>query len=374
MADTFQIRDVFNPQAVLAMGERIQKVASDFDKAGFTDFINPKLAALTYSERLQLITEGLEKFLPKDFPTAANLIVASLLPAYESDELGDTNDRFIVATKAAYIANNGLDHFDISMSALYEITKRLTAEWGVRPFFIKHPAKTLAIFKKWATDENPHVRRLVSEGSRPYLPWGKKLPQFEKDPTPTLALLELLKDDESEYVRRSVANHLNDHTKKHPDLVVATLKRWQSASTNKDTMRMIKHALRTLLKKGHAGALEILGYKKGAAIEVQQLKADEKVKIGDFLNFNFTIQSTGKTAQPLMIDYVLYYQKANGTLAPKVFKMTTKELAAGGSIDFKKRQSFKIISTRKFHVGPHQLALQVNGEEVAKVDFELITA
>ncbi len=372
MAETFQVRDLFNPKVVTAMGERFQKVDPTFDKAGFTDFINPKLAELTYSERLQLITEGQEKFLPTDFPKAAKLIVASLLPAYDSDELMNTNDRFIVATKAAFIAKNGLDHFDISMNALYEITKRMSSEWGVRPFFIKYPKKTLAVFKKWASDENPHVRRLVSEGSRPYLPWGKKLPQFEKDPKPTLALLELLKNDASEYVRRSVANHLNDHSKKHPDLVVATLKRWQSKTKEKEMMRMIKHALRTLLKKGHAGALDILGYKKGAKVEVQQLIADKKVKIGEYLNFSFTIQSTDKTKQPLMIDYVIYYQKANGELAPKVFKMTAKELAADASLTLKKRQSFKVITTRKFHLGVHQLAIQVNGEELAKLDFELV--
>ncbi|MFK7980557.1 MAG: DNA alkylation repair protein [Saprospiraceae bacterium] len=372
MAETFQVRDFFNPKVVTAMGERFKKVKATFDKAGFIAFINPKLAALTYSERLQLITEGQEKFLPQSFPTAAKLIVDSLLPPYGSDELDETNNRFIVATKAAYIAKNGLDHFDISMNALYEITKRMSSEWGVRPFFIKYPEQTLAVFKKWASDENPHVRRLVSEGSRPSLPWGKKLPQFEKDPKPTLALLELLKNDPSEYVRRSVANHLNDHTKKHPDLVVETLKRWQSESINKDKMRMIKHALRTLLKKGHAGALDILGYKKGAKVAVQQLVADEKVKVGDYLNFSFNLQSTGKTKQPLMIDYVIYYQKANGELAPKVFKMTTKELGAEASLLLKKRQSFKVITTRKFHLGAHQLAIQVNGEELAKVDFELV--
>ena len=371
MAETFQIRDVFNPKAVSDMGGRIKKVHSAFDLKGFEHFINPKLPELTYSERLQLIKDGLVKYLPADFPSAAKIIVDSLYPAYNTDVLEGTNDRFIVATKAAFIAEKGLDHFDISMNALYEITKRLTSEWGVRPFFIKYPAKTLTIFKKWAKDKDPHVRRLVSEGSRPYLPWGKKLPQFEKDPKQTIALLEFLKNDPSEYVRRSVANHLNDHAKKHGDLVVETLKRWQSEGTNKDKDRMIKHALRTLLKKGHAGALAILGYKKGAKVVVKNFMADKKVKVGEYLNFSFDIKSTGKTKQPLMIDYVIYYQKANGELAPKVFKMTTKTLAGGAELPFKKRQSFKVISTRKFHLGAHKLAVQVNGEELAEMGFEL---
>lgn len=372
MAETFQIRDVFNPKAVSEMGQRIKKVFSTFDLKGFENSINPKLSELTYSERLQLIKDGLVTYLPDDFPTAAKIIIDSLLPAYNTDVLEGTNDRFIIATKAVYIAEKGLEHFDISMNALYEITKRMTSEWGVRPFFIKYPEETLAVFKKWAKDKDPHVRRLVSEGSRPYLPWGKKLPQFEKDPKLTIALLELLKDDSSEYVRRSVANHLNDHAKKHGDLVVETLKRWQSEGSNKDKDRMIKHALRTLLKKGHAGALDILGFKKGAKVVVQNLSADKKVKVGTYLNFSFDIKSTGKTNQPLMIDYVIYYQKANGELAPKVFKMTTKTLAAAAQLAFAKRQSFKVISTRKFHLGAHKLAVQVNGEELAEVAFELV--
>lgn len=372
MAETFQVRDYFHPKAVNDLSDRIKKVYPIFDKEGFRNFINPKLPSLTYSERLNLIVEAQEKFLPKDFSKAAEIVVQSLLGAYGSDELDGAMTRFIVCTKAVYISNNGLDHFDISMNALYEITKRLTAEWGVRAFFIKYPEKTLAIFKKWAKDKDPHVRRLVSEGSRPYLPWGKKLVQFEKDPKPTLELLELLKNDPSEYVRRSVANHLNDHAKKHPDLVVDTLKRWQSESSDKNRMRLIKHATRTLLKQGHAGALELLGYKKGAKVTVKNLVGDKKVKVGEYLNFSFDLQSIGKKKQPLMIDYVIYYQKKDGSLSPKVFKLTTKDLGAGVELSFTKKQSFKVITTRKFHLGLHRLAIQVNGEELAIVDFELI--
>ncbi|MEM6319988.1 MAG: DNA alkylation repair protein [Bacteroidota bacterium] len=371
MPDTFQIRDVFNPKVVTALAERLKKADTTFNQQGFVDFILPKLPDLTYSERLNCITEALEKCLPEDYPIAVKILLDSLLPPYETDELESSYDRFIVVTKAAYVANNGLQHYDLSMQALYEITQRMTAEWGIRPFLIEYPEKTLAILAKWAKDENPHVRRLVSEGSRPYLPWGKKLPYFEKQPQLTLDLLELLKDDDSEYVRRSVANHLNDHAKKHGDLVVETLKRWQSEGTNKDKNRMIKHALRTLLKRGHPGALEILGYKKGAKVVVENFQIDKEITVGEQLNFSFDVRSTAEVTQPLMIDYVIYYQKANGGLAPKVFKLTTKNLAAGATLSFQKKQSFKVITTRKFHLGLHQLAIQVNGAELAKMDFML---
>lgn len=372
MAENFQIRDVFNSQVVNAMAERIEASYPGFDISGFKQIINPELPDLTYSERLQLITNALERFLPKDFPTATKIIVDSLLPPYGTDNLEEGYDRFIVATKAAFIGRNGLDHFDISMNALYEITKRLTSEWGIRSFLIKYPDQSLSVLKKWATDEDPHVRRLVSEGSRPFLPWGKKLVQFEKDPEPTLALLEYLKNDPSEYVRRSVANHLNDHSKNHPDRVVETLSRWQQEHPGKNMTRLIKHATRTLLKQGHPGAMELLGFKKGAAVKVTQLKAEPSVMIGNYLNFSFDLVSTGTSPQALMIDYMIYYQKANGSLSPKVFKLSTKELKPGQQMSFKKRQSFKIITTRTFHTGLHRLGIQVNGEEMAAVEFELL--
>ena len=36
-----------------------------------------------------------------------------------------------------------------------------------------------------------HVRRLVSEGTRPRLPWAPRLREFQRDPAPVVALLEL---------------------------------------------------------------------------------------------------------------------------------------------------------------------------------------
>lgn len=227
MAENVQIKDLLNPTTVDELGDRIKKAWSKFDKKSYSNFINPKLPKLTYSERSALITEGLEKHLPTDFPKSAAILLKAQIPPYESDVLDGTLNRFIMVPVCNYISNNGLDYFDISMNALYEMTQRLTAEWAIRIFLIKYPKKTLAILKKWAEDKNPHVRRLVSEGSRPFLPWGKRLHQFKDNPKITIELLDLLKNDPSEYVRRSVANHLNDHAKNHPDLVVKTLKKWK---------------------------------------------------------------------------------------------------------------------------------------------------
>lgn len=354
------------------MGDRIKGVYLSFDQHGFESFILPGLNGLSYSERLGLITEALEQFLPKDFPTAASILIDSLMDPYLSDQPGEMKDRFIVATKAAYVGRNGLGHFDISMNALYEITRRLTAEWGVRPFFLQFPHKTLSVFNKWAVDDDPHVRRLVSEGSRPYLPWGKKIPLFENEPMYTIPLLEKLKDDPSEYVRRSVANHLNDHSKKHPDLVVQTLKRWKEEKGDKNRRRLIRHALRTLLKKGHPGALALLGFQTDARVAINNLVADKKVAIGDYLNFSFELCAFSKNKQALMVDYIIFYRKANGGLSPRVFKLTTLAMEEGEQVFLSKRQSFKVITTRKYQLGQHRLAIQVNGVVLAEIDFELV--
>ena len=372
MPENFQIRDVFNPEAVNAMAERLNKAWPAFDKKNFSKKINPKLPALTYSERSKLITAILEEHLPNDFPTAVGILLNAQLPPYESDILESTTDRFITVTNTAFVSRNGLDYFDISMNALYEMTKCLTAEFDIRIFIDKYPKKTLAVLKKWAKDKNPHVRRLVSEGSRPLLPWGKRLNNIKDNPKLTLELLEILKNDPSEYVRRSVANHLNDHAKNHPDLIVKTLKEWKKNHPGKNMEKLIKHATRTLVKNGHAGALELIGFKKGAAVIVENFKLDKKIKMGDYLNFSFDITATGNKTQKIVIDYIIYFKKSDGSLSPKVFKMTTKEVPKKRTISLSKRHSFRVITTRVYYAGKHQLAIQINGEEKIKKEFTLV--
>jgi hypothetical protein len=73
----------------------------------------------------------------------------------------------------------------------------------------------------------------------------------------------------------------------------------------------------------------------------------------------------------LAIDYVVHYRKANGSTAPKVFKLSTKTLAAGESITIQKRHSFKPISTRKHYGGQHFVELQVNGIRSSSATFEV---
>ena len=102
------------------------------------------------------------------------------------------------------------------------------------------------------------------------------------------------------------------------------------------------------------------------------------VEVGDKLTFNFSIENTSHQAQNLRLEYGLYYLKKNGSLARKVFKISERVIAANTQEQITRHQSFKVISTRVFHLGIHKLAIIINGQESkisteteALVSFEL---
>ena len=138
----------------------------------------------------------------------------------------------------------------------YELTKRFSAEFSIRPFLIRWPERTLTHLQEWTSDCDPHVRRLCSEGTRPRLPWATRIPAFIKNPRPVLPILEALKDDADLYVRRSVANHLGDIAKDHPRLAFELCERWLEGAT-KERKWLLRHAVRHPAKKGVKAALRI---------------------------------------------------------------------------------------------------------------------
>jgi 3-methyladenine DNA glycosylase AlkC len=370
MEQNFQVRDVFNENVVNQLAGNLKRAWQGFDAQGFSYSINFRLKSMTFSERNNLIRDTLWEYLPKDYPRALKIILKGLPPELPTCEVTGY-DGFIVLPQNEFVAKYGLEHYDLSMQALYKMTKRFTAEGAIRPFLQKYPEQTLAILSEWAEDENCQVRRLVSEGTRPRLPWTMQLKQFIEDPRPVLQLLEKLKTDPETTVRRSVANNLNDIAKDHPDLVVKTLKRWKKLD-NVGTQWLIRHAARTLVKQGNKDALAVLGFDSKIEIVVLKLQLDKPtVKMGDALDFAFEITSKSKQSQNLVIDYIIHHVKANGKLAPKVFKLTKKTLKPGETLHLSKRHSFRPISTRKYYPGKHALEVQVNGAKYGKVEFEL---
>ena len=372
MEQNFQVRDVFNEKAVSQLAATLAGAWHRFDAKGFSHAINSQLERLSFSERAALIRDSLWKYLPKDYPRALEIILKALPPESPNHEITGF-DGFIIMPQNDFVAKYGLDHYDLSMQALYQMTKRFTAEGAIRAFILKDPERTLAILSKWAEDENCHVRRLVSEGTRPRLPWAIQLKPFMKDPRPVLTLLEKLKTDPELMVRRSVANNLNDIAKDNPDLVVKTLRSWNKIDDD-GTQWLIRHAARTLVKRGNREMLAILGYSPVVYISVSKIVLDKStLTVGDELTFSFKIKSTAENTQNLVVDYVIHHVKANGKLLPKVFKLTCKTLAAGEIINIVKTHSFRSISTRRYYTGNHVLEIQVNGTGYKKVSFELKT-
>lgn len=370
MDQGFMLRDVLNNTVVAKLAESISKNWKPFNKKAFITDIALEIEALSFGDRSKLICNNLKKYLPEDYESAIKILLASLSKPLENGEMPKFED-FIVMPQCLFVSTYGLEHYELSINALYEMTKRFTAEGDIRPFILKYPEKTMDVISKWAEDPNFHVRRLASEGTRPRLPLGIRLPLFQKDPKPVIAILEKLKNDPELYVRRSVANNLNDIAKDNPDIVTQTLKAW-SKNANEDTNWMIKHALRTLLKQGNKEALALLGYSDKTALLVDKLRlSTKKVSIGESIQFDFEIISNSETEQNLMIDYAIYHLKANGKNKPKVFKLAKKVLKAGTTEKISKKHSFKPISTRAYYTGTHYLELKINGKNYFMEEFTL---
>lgn len=195
------------------------------------------------------------------------------------------------------------------MTLFKEMTKCASSEFGIRFFILKSPTKTLSVLKTWTTDSNQHVRRLVSEGSRPRLPWAMSLPMYIKEPAPVIGLLELLKDDDKEYVRRSVANSLNDISKDHPELVAKIATQWMKGAS-KEREKLVRHACRTLLKSGNQKALRVFGYKPPIIQQTCINILTPEVVFGSALQFTVSLCSNSENDQALMIDYIIHRKES----------------------------------------------------------------
>lgn len=257
------LKNVLGKNAIHCLAHNLTHVYPAFPTQAFKQMALEQLEPLGIKERGLHIAKALREHLPDKYEHAIEIILASLTPPnIDTDGLGlavffyHPHSYFIAEYGVDAQYNEGDDPFEPSMKALYELTKRFTSEFSIRPFLMQHTERTLSRLNEWVTDPDPHVRRLCSEGTRPRLPWAPRLPAFIQDPTPILPLLERLKDDDSLYVRRSVANHLGDIAKDHPDLVFNLCEQWLVNATA-DVKWLIRHALRHPAKKQNQRALDL---------------------------------------------------------------------------------------------------------------------
>lgn len=374
MAEPF--KNWINRGIIEGMAGHFDKHYADFDTSGFINDAADGLELLELKQRTDRITDTMITYFPDDFEQAGAILLASLgTPLQDDLSAGKIDSKGIagwaIMSMAHYVALQGHEHLDLSMTLLKEMTKRSTAEFAIRYFLLNDSDKTLPYLRDWALDDDQHVRRLASEGSRPRLPWGMRLPVFVDDPAAVIELLEMLKDDDSEYVRRSVANNLNDIAKDHPEWVADIAGQWLT-DASKERVKLVRHACRTLIKNGHPKTLAAFGYKP-AKIQQATIKISKpQVNFGEALEFTLSLDSASVDEQPLLIDYVIHHQKANGTTSPKVFKWKTVNLTVDKTLNISKKHPMKKITTRQYYAGEHSLEVMVNGVSMGKADFELL--
>lgn len=338
-------------------------------------FLRPLVAALEpleMKDRARAMAAALIEVLPTEPAARADVLQAMLHPDLTGPGISDANGLrgWAVWPLTMVIAEQGLDDFDRSLAVLRQMTMRFTSEFAVRPFLIADQSRCLSILSDWRDDPNEHVRRWISEGTRPRLPWGERLHQLVADPSPMLPLLTALRDDPSAYVRRSVANHLNDIAKDHPKLVADLAQDWW-AGAPANRRGVVKHALRGLVKAGDPAALSVLGLNPPQIEAAAPVLAADTIKLGEALEISCQIRSTSDRAQSLSVDLVIWFLKADGSQKPKVFKGGLLDLAAHASATFTKRLPLRAVTTRKHYAGGQTIALRINGQDTAQTPFTL---
>lgn len=328
-----------------------------------------RLDGLALRERSDLVRDVLTAHLPEGYAATQTVVRTAL------GDPGFTGWMIWPVTEAVVsraLDDDDPDSFEAALRLLAELTPRLTAEFAIRRMLRADLTRALDVVREWTGHPDEHVRRLASEGTRPRLPWAVRVPGLLDRPELTRPLLDALYRDPSEYVRRSVANHVNDISHAAPDLAVEIAAGW-SAAPDAHTPRVVRHALRTAVKKGHPGALSLMGFEPAPEVTVSAPRlGDDRVAVGDEITFAFDVHNEGAAPAKLVIDYVIHYRKANGATAPKVFKLTTRTLRAGEHVSITRRHSFRRITTRVFHPGAHALELQVNGAVRGRAEFTLL--
>ena len=375
MAELF--KNMFNAQFFDGFTKALKYTNKDFNEHLFlSQIMDEEWENRELLQRGMHITAVLKKFLPTNYKNAIEKILELVRHVKNTQYwVSVEKTRFGLSLEygilSGFISEYGLDDYEVSVRAIEEITQFTSCEGAVRPFIIKYPNEMMKQMLIWSKHEHWAVRRLSSEGCRPRLPWNMALPNLKENPAPILPILENLKNDTSEIVRKSVANNLNDIAKDNPETVIDLARKWQGKSKNTDWV--IKHGCRTLLKQGNKEALAVFGLNAVKNISIEDFQIlTPKVKIGNSLEFSFKLLNNNNTKTKIRLEYGLYYQKANGTLSKKVHKISEKEYAENSITQITRKQSFRVVTTRVFHVGLHQVSIIINGNEFEKYDFELI--
>lgn len=371
MADRFSLKDhLFNAETVEQLAREYANALPGFDAERFTTDVLSGFDTRELMARLEWLADCAEAQLSNDFNVLAEQLEAAMPPPLDPSLQDDDFGQFIHAVPGILAVRHGLEENRArAMHLLYAATQRFSMEFYIRPFLNRWPDETLADLHDWAEDENYHVRRLVSEGTRPKLPWARAV---RLTPDQTLPLLDRLHADPTRYVTRSVANHLNDLSKTVPDAVLERLGHWKTSDRQKEKELawMTRHALRTLVKAGDADALAALGYRADITVAAKLSLTEPQPTIGDALRFDVAL--TSAEALPVLVDYRIVFARPDGRHAEKVFKLKQARVRPDQPLQLSKTHPIKADATTfTWHPGAHRLILQVNGVDRAELAFDL---
>lgn len=355
------LKEMFGKEYYAYLSRELKTVHPALNEKAFQKELLTGIETLSLNERMRNTSVVLKNHLPADYRASLDILYR-LVPRLRG---GYTNLVF-----PDYVALYGTENVKDSLEALKFFTMYGSSEFAIRTFLKADFQGTLRVMEKWAKDKNHHVRRLASEGSRPRLPWSFKLDAVVQNPALTRNILETLNADPELYVRKSVANHLNDISKEHPEYMLDLVRSWDQS--NQHTAWIIKHASRTLIKKGHQGSLSVFDFEKNPKVTVRDFKLEKtKIKLGECLEFSFELVSGKNKPQKLVVDYIVHYRKKSGELSPKVFKLKELTLDKNGTVRLSKKQWMKDFTTRTHFGGRHKVEIQVNGAVLAGKEFEL---
>ncbi|MDH3755347.1 MAG: DNA alkylation repair protein [Acidimicrobiia bacterium] len=365
------LKNRFGPDVPVTIASMMAEAYPAFDRKTFLVDCLDGYDALELTPRARRISDALATHLPPNRDVALGIVIDSL---GDEDAPAGGMGPFVYLPHVYFVAEHGLDHFELAMTAQYELTKRFTAEFSIRAYLEHHRDRTLARLRDWTRDPNVHVRRLVSESTRPRLPWAPRLKELQADPTPVIELLELLKDDPEEYVRRSVANNLNDIAKDHPAVVIELARRWWADGDQK-RRRLVRHGLRTLIKQGRPDALDVLGYGPSSPARITSVTlTPRRLAIGEKLRIEARIENPTDTEIGALVDLRVHFVKSNGSTSPKVFKGAEVVIEPGSSATVRKTVSLAQHTTRTHYPGVHRVELSINGATHDAGSFELVAA
>ncbi len=368
---TSKMKESLDSKAVSRIARSFQLANPTFDSITFEGLACKELDSKSLKERVNHIIDALVFVLPQCFLECAR-IIERIGPVWIRGDKEDVLQAFAAWPVIDFIAVKGISHPKIAIPLLKSVTSLFSAEFAIRPFIKMYPEICYAFLESWLSDESEDVRRLVSEGTRPRLPWTSKLDCAIDSPERNIKLLCQLKSDSSLYVRRSVANHLNDIAKDHPDIVLSICEAWYPKA-DEHLKWLIRHATRTMVKEGRPRVYPLLGFTPNPKLASIALQVEtKKVVLGESIVFEVCVSSGVKEAQSFVVDFSLDLLKANGKRKSKVFKLKNIKLAGGSSLSARKSMMIKEITTRRYYAGMQGISVLVNGVVLAQESFELV--